>query len=62
MKNLLESDIEYFIPEHGPVCSKDKVRDMIEYILTSLVKKSLEIHKIIIDFYIDDYFLCLRIV
>lgn len=49
LTKLLESDIEYFIPGHGPVCGKEKIAQQIEYIesIISLVQGNLkEAHKI----------------
>lgn len=40
---LLDSDIDYFIPGHGPICSKDKVVEQMDYIdeIIALVKENM---------------------
>lgn len=41
---LINSDIKYFIPGHGPICEKDKIIEGIEYLdsIMSLVQENLE--------------------
>jgi glyoxylase-like metal-dependent hydrolase (beta-lactamase superfamily II) len=44
LEGLLKSDMEYFIPGHGPVSGRDKVSEEIEYIdsLMSLVREHID--------------------
>ncbi|QVK18204.1 MBL fold metallo-hydrolase [Mycoplasmatota bacterium] len=49
LSKLLNCDIQYFIPGHGPICGKEKVAEQIEYIesFISLVKNNMsESHKL----------------
>jgi glyoxylase-like metal-dependent hydrolase (beta-lactamase superfamily II) len=44
LEGLLKSDMEYFIPGHGPVSGRDKISEEIEYIdsLMSLVREHID--------------------